>query len=150
MKMTKRLDAALGKLYDAFYNGTLNPACCKNCAVGNICNNTDSWKELSDSHGSLNLNYLGLLHQNLGRKFEGYTPLELLNIEAEFLKACGYVLPLNHKNPKPKNPASPETLFKGLCAVVEYLCNLDNVQNVMDYKALFQQEIEKNYSLETV
>ena len=150
MKTTKRLDEALNKLYTAFHNGTLNAECCSNCAVGNICNNTDSWKHLSDSHGSLKLNYVGLVHQNLGRKFHGYTPLELLNIEVEFLKGCGYILPLNHKNPKPKDPTSKDTLFNGLCGTVEYLCFLDGVPNVMDFYPLLQQETKTDSRLEAV
>ncbi|CAM3331035.1 Na(+)-translocating NADH-quinone reductase subunit F [Aequorivita lipolytica] len=142
MKTTKRLDAALEKLYNAFHNDTLNPECCNHCAVGNICNNTDSWKYLSDDHGSLQLNYVGIIHQNLGRRFYGYSPLELLNIEAEFLKGCGYILPLNFRNAKPKHPTSKETLFNGLCGAVALLCSLDGVQNVMDYYPLFQKETE--------
>lgn len=140
MKTTERLDAALEKLYTAFHNDTLNPECCNNCAVGNICNHTDSWKHLSDDHGSLRLNYVGLVHQNLGRKFQGYTPKELLGIEYEFLKGCGYTLPLNHKSRRPKDPTSKDTLFKGLAACIAYLCDLDNVENVMDYTALFQNK----------
>ncbi len=136
MKTTKRLDAALEKLYTAFHNNTLNPECCKQCAVGNICDNTDSWKHLSDGHGSLTLNYVGLVHQNLGRKFNGYTPLELLQIETEFLKGCGYTLPLHHKNARPKNPTSKATLFKGLSAAIAYLCALDGIANVMDMQQL--------------
>lgn len=150
MKTTKRLDEALNKLYAAFHDNTLNPECCNNCAVGNICNNSDSWKYLSDFHGSLQLNYVGLVHQNLGRKFYGYTPLELLEIEVEFLKGCGYILPLNHKNRKPKDSTSKENLFDGLCKTVEYLCFLDGFQNVMDYQPLLQQEIKINSRLETV
>lgn len=150
MKTTKRLDEALTKLYTAFHNGTLNAECCNNCAVGNICDNTDSWKHFSDNPGSTQLNYVGLINQNLGRKFHGYTPLELLQIEAEFLKACGYILPLNHKNAKPKNATSTETLFNGLCAVVNYLCFLDAVQNVMDYYPLFQQKTKTDFSLQAV
>jgi len=142
MKTTKRLDAALEKLYTAFHNNTLNPECCNNCAVGNICNNTDSWKHLSDDHGSLQLNYVGLVHENLGRKFHGYSPSELLKIEAAFLKGCGYTLPLNHRNAKPKNPTSKETLFNGLCAAVAFLCTLDGIQNVMDFYPLFHKETE--------
>lgn len=142
MKTTKRLDAALEKLYNAFHNNTLNPECCNNCAVGNICNNTDSWKNLSDDHGSLQLNYVGLVHENLGRRFHGYSPSELLKIEAEFLKGCGYTLPLNHRNSKPKNPTSKETLFNGLCAAVAFLCALDGIKNVMDFYPLFQKEAE--------
>lgn len=144
MKMTKRLDNALNKLYTAFHNGTLNAECCNNCAVGNICDNTDSWKHLSDSPGSLKLSYVGQVHQNLGRKFHGYTPLELLKIEAEFLKGCGYMLPLNHKNPRPKDHTSKDTLFKGLCAAVAYLCSLDDIQNVMDYHSLFNHKPHRN------
>lgn len=150
MKTTKRLEKALNKLYTAFHNSTLNAECCNYCAVGNICDNTDSWKHLSDSHGSLQLNYVGKVHQNLGRKFHGYTPLELLKIESEFLKGCGYILPLNHKNPKPKDPTSKETLFNGLCAAVEYLCFLDDIDNVMDYYPLLQQETKIDFSLEAV
>ncbi|WP_310993317.1 Na(+)-translocating NADH-quinone reductase subunit F [Aequorivita marina] len=150
MKTTKRLDEALNKLYTAFHNGTLNAECSNNCAVGNICNNTDTWKHLSDGHGSLQLNYVGLVHQNLGRTFHGYTPLELLKIETAFLKGCGYMLPLNHKNPKPKNPTSKETLFNGLCSTVEVLCFLDGIDNVMDFYPLMQGEITNNSSLETV
>lgn len=140
MKTTKRLDAALEKLYTAFHNNTLNPECCNHCAVGNICDNTDSWKHLSDDHGSLQLNYVGLVHQNLGRKFHGYTPEELLKIEAEFLKGCGFSLPLTHKSERPKNPTSKKTLFNGLSAAIGFLCALDNVKNIMDYSTLFSNE----------
>lgn len=140
MNTTKRLDAALEKLYAAFHNNTLNPECCNNCAVGNICNHTDSWKHLSDRHGSLQLNYVGLVHQNFGRKFHGYTPMELLRIEFEFLKGCGYSLPLTPKSHRPKDPTSKDTLFKGLAATIAYLCDLDNVKNVMDYSILFQEK----------
>ncbi len=146
MKIPERLDAALSKLYTAFHNETLNPECCNHCAVGNICNNTDSWKHLSDDHGSLQLNYVGLVHENLGRKFHGYSPSELLKIEAEFLKGCGYILPLNHKNPKPKYPTSKETLFNGLSAAISYLCALDNVTNIMDYSPLFPKEVTDSTS----
>lgn len=142
MKLTKRLDDALDKLYTAFHNGTLNAECCKSCAVGTICNNTDSWKHLSDYHGSLQLNYVGLVNQRLGRRFFGYTPLELLKIETEFLKGCGYVLPLHHKNTKPEFATSKETLFKGLCAAVNFLCRLDNVENVMEFYPVFENVME--------
>ena len=36
MKTTPRLESALKKLYTAFHGSTLNPECCKQCAVGNI------------------------------------------------------------------------------------------------------------------
>jgi hypothetical protein len=149
MKTTKRLDAALEKLYTAFHNNSLNPDCSKQCAVGNICDNKDSWKHLSDGHGSLQLNYVGLVHQNLGRRFNGYSPLELLNIEASFLKGCGYTLPLNYRNTKPKHPNSKKTLFNGLVSAIAYLCVLDGIPNVMNYYPVFQKEKEASL-LETV
>ncbi len=132
-----RFESAIQKLYTAYYSGTLHPECCKQCAVGNILDNTDAWQHLSDDHGSTKLNYLGLVHQNLGRKFNGYAPLELLHIEAAFLQGCGYSLPLRAAN-RPANPTDHEVLFNGLSAAIEVLCKLDRVDNVMDYSRLFQ------------
>ena len=143
MKTFIRLEQAIQKLYVAFHNNTLHPKCCKKCAVGNILDNTDSWKHLSDGHGALELNYLGNVHQMLGRKFNGYSPLELLQIEATFLKACGYQLPFHYKNKKPKNPTDKDVLFNGLCEVINLLCEWDEVTNVMDYTKLFEFETEK-------
>ncbi len=141
--MSHRLEKAIQKLYVAFHNDQLHPECCQQCAVGNMLDNKDAWKHLSDAHGSLHLNYLGLVHQNLGRKFNGYSPMELLQIEATFLKGCGYSLPLNYKGKKPKNPKSKEVLFNGLCDTVAFLCRLDDVDNVMDYSKLFEFENDK-------
>lgn len=146
MKPSNRLDSAIKKLYIAFHNNTLHPECCKQCAVGNILDNTDSWKHLSEQHGALELNYVGRVHQNLGRKFNGYSPSELLHIEKTFLEACGYKLPLHHKNSKPKNPTDKDVLFNGLSAVITYLCDLDGVTNVMDFRTLFDYKSSRKIS----
>lgn len=143
MKTSTRLESAIKKLYKAFHNNTLNPECCQQCAVGNILNNTDGWKHLSDSHGSLRLNYVGKVHQNLGRRFNGYSPQQLLKIEHIFLTACGFQLPLHYKNTKPENPTDKDVLFKGLSAVIAYLCELDGVENIMDYTKLFEVKNEQ-------
>ncbi|MFD2725448.1 Na(+)-translocating NADH-quinone reductase subunit F [Hyunsoonleella rubra] len=143
MKTSQRLESAIQKLYIAFHNNTLNPECCQQCAVGNILDKTDGWKHLSDEHGTLKLNYIGKVHQNLGRKFNGYSPLELLRIEHAFLKACGYQVPLHHKNNKPENPMDKDNLFKGLCEVIEFLCRLDGVENVMAIQDLFKKRATK-------
>ncbi|WP_111308579.1 Na(+)-translocating NADH-quinone reductase subunit F [Confluentibacter sediminis] len=143
MKTPVRLEQAIQKLYVAFHNNTLHPECCKQCAVGNILDNREDWKHLTDSHGSIELNYIGKVHEVLGRKFNGYSPLELLKIEAIFLEACGYRLPLHHKNKNPENPTDKDVLFNGLCAVVTFLCGIDNVPNVMDYSKLFEYENDK-------
>ncbi len=142
MKTIPRFENAIKKLYKAFHYNTLNPECCKQCAVGNILDNTDSWKHLSDFHGSLELNYIGKVHQTLGRKFNGYSPLELLKIEATFLKACGFQIPLNYKNEKPQNLSDKDILFNGLSDTIALLCKLDDIPDVMDYQRLF--EVEKN------
>lgn len=151
MDTSKRLDQAIKKLYTAFHDNTLHPECSKSCAVGNILDNKDSWKHLSDSHGSLRLNYVGMVNQNLGRKFNGYSPLELLQIEAVFLNGCGYTLPLNRNNPRPKNPTDKEVLFQGLSDVIAFLCKLDGVENVMDYSKLFRFNGERpQYNLSEI
>lgn len=147
MNTTNRFEQAIKKLYDAFNNNQLNPECCKQCAVGNILDHTDAWKHLSDDHGSLKLNYLGLVHQNLGRRFNGYSPIELLKIEAAFLEGCGYQLPLHYKNEKPKYPTHKDTLFNGLDAAIKVLCDLDNIKNIMNYSNLFKALIEESNHL---
>ena len=86
MYLPYRLEIALDKLYTAFYKDQLNPENCCHCAVGNICDNIDAWKHFTDIHGSVKLNYLGRLHETLGKRINGYTPVVLLSIEASFLK----------------------------------------------------------------
>jgi len=132
-----RFNNAINKLYNAFHNKTLNPEDCKQCAVGNILDNKDFWQHLTDKHGTTKLNYLGLLHQNLGRKFNDYTPLELLQIESAFLKGCGYKFTKRHRLHKPDS-ITAYNLFNGLCDVVSELCHLDNIDNVMDCSVLFE------------
>ncbi len=150
MKTSIRLEQALIKLYKAYHSNNLNPEDCAACAVGNILDNHDSWKHLSNFHGSLELSYVGRVHQNLGRKFNGYSPQEILKIEKIFLEACGFKTPLCHYNQKPENPTAKENLFEGLCAVVELLCDFDNIENVMSFSKLFEQENgEPVYHLET-
>ena len=151
MKTSSRLDPAINKLYNAFHNNQLDPECCLKCAVGNILDNKDAWKNLSDQHGSLQLNYVGLVNQNLGRKFNGYSPIELLKIEATFLKGCGYSIPLKRSGTKPKNPKNKDILFNGLCETVAFLCTLDGIDNVMDYSKLFQfNNDQPSYKLHNV
>lgn len=132
MNAPSRLENAIQKLYTAFQNDELHPECCKRCAVGNILDGKDAWKNLTDRHGSLQLNYVGIVNQNFGKRFNGYTPLELMQIEATFLKSCGYSIPLKLNSKRPKNPKDKEHLFNGLCATVQLLCQLDGVDNIMD------------------
>lgn len=143
MKTSSRFDSAIKKLYTAFHNNTLNPDDCKQCAVGNILDQNESWKHLTDVHGSNKLNYVGLVHQNLGRKFNGYSPIELLQIENAFLLGCGYHLTLKKQLFKPDSITN-SILFNGLCAVVSTLCQLDGIEDVMDCSVLFEFENVSN------
>ncbi|WP_422107424.1 Na(+)-translocating NADH-quinone reductase subunit F [Winogradskyella sp.] len=148
MNTSSRFDAAVEKLYTAFHNNTLNPEDCSQCAVGNILDHKDSWKHMTDMHGSVKLNYVGLVHQNLGRRFNGYSPLELLQIEAAFLKGCGYRLGKNFCH-KPDYFNDKAILFNGLSEVVSTLCELDHIKDIMDCSSLFrfqsQQTLETQY-----
>lgn len=144
MKTSFRFDKAIKKLYNAFHNNTLHPEDCNQCAVGNILDNRNFWKHISDYHGSLNLNYVGLVNQKLGKTFNGYSPLELLQIEIAFLKGCGYQLPLHHKNHRPNNPTNKNVLFNGLQEVVSFLCQLDNIPDIMDCTELLNYKPSNN------
>ncbi|MGJ8666705.1 MAG: Na(+)-translocating NADH-quinone reductase subunit F [Patiriisocius sp.] len=146
MNTTFRFEAAISKLYDAFYNNELNPLCCKQCAVGNICDNKDAWKHLSDFHGSTQLNYVGVVHQRLGRKINGYSPVELLTIEATFLKACGFSIPLIGLKDNSREHVSNEQIFDGMVSVIDLLCELDGITNPMAYKAIFRNELDSKKS----
>jgi uncharacterized protein CbrC (UPF0167 family) len=146
MDLPSRLEQALTKLYTAFYNDQLDPENCCYCAVGNICDNVDAWKHLTDIHGSVKLNYLGRLNETLGKRINGYTPSELLSIEAVFLKSCGYTLTSRNRLLKPAPIIDKEMMFKGLCAAVDYLCRLDGVENVMDQYRKFDWTADRQRS----
>ena len=132
-----RFDSAINKLYAAFHNNHLNPDDFSQCAVGNILDHKDQWQHFTDKHGSLKLSYVGLVHQNLGRRFNGYTPLELLLIESAFLKGCGYTGLNSGSLVRPENMLDKDVLFNGLCAVVKALCELDGAKDVLDCTHLF-------------
>lgn len=136
METSKRFNQAVEKLHNAFHENKLNPLSCTQCAVGTILDNNHYWKEFSNYNGTLQLNYVGLVHQRLGRKFNGFTPLELLQIEKVFLQACGYSVPL-HQYKFPNKKKNKEKLFKGLEAVIAQLCIFDNSPNVIDCTELF-------------
>lgn len=148
MKTSTRFENAITKLYTAFLNDTLNPEDCNQCAIGTILDHKDSWRHMTNIHGSVHLNYVGLVHQNLGRRFNGYTPLELLKIEASFLNGCGYRLD-KHFCHKP-DYIDKTILFNGLSEVVATLCQIDHIDNVMDYSQLFGHHVSlpKNITLQ--
>ncbi|WP_179374501.1 Na(+)-translocating NADH-quinone reductase subunit F [Winogradskyella wichelsiae] len=139
MKSSLRFDNAITKLYKAFHHNTLNPEDFKQCAVGNILDNKDSWQHLTNRHGTTQLNYIGLVHQNMKRRFNGYLPNELLSIENAFLKGCDYHFTATMQLHRPEN-INDDKLFNGLCAVVSLLCSFDGRMDVMDCSKLFNYE----------
>ena len=132
-KTTERFDRAVKKLYTAFHEGTLNAGNCKHCAVGNIIGHGNWW-------GGSGLRYIEL-GKPARKKIDlcdgdpnksGYSLEELAKIE--------YLFIIGHA----KNYSSylygldKEDQFNGLCAVVEYLAELDGIPNPMDYTKLFE------------
>lgn len=137
MTHSSRFNNAITKLYAAFTNGQLEPECCNQCAVGHILDGRDMWKHFAQAHGSTTLTYVGKVHEMLGRTFGGYTPSQLLAIEATFLKGCGYKLPLHFTTKPLFTTIEIQDQFNGLCAVVSLLCELDHINDVMSYTKLF-------------
>lgn len=125
MKTTKRFDNAVTKLYNAFHNGELNWSDCRKCVIGVLCNGDRRWHQVLNSGNVYLKNYTGELKQLIDRT--GYNTSDLAKIEQLFLTYATGV-------------GQTEDNYKGLCAVVEYLCELDNIPNVMDYTKLFETE----------
>lgn len=138
------MEQAIQKLYVAFHSGHLNPDCSTQCAVGNICDNNNYWEHFTEQHGSVKLNYVGRVNEVFGKKFNGYSPLELLKIEFQFLLGCGYSLPIDRRGKNEDVVITKEILFQGLTKVVSFLCMLDGVSDVMDCSQLFNFGLEED------
>jgi hypothetical protein len=87
---------------------------------------------------------VGKVNEVFGKKFNGYSPLELLKIEVEFLKGCGYSLPIDRRGKNAELSITKEILFQGLSRVVSFLCVLDGIPDVMDCSRLFDYGLEEN------
>lgn len=144
MKTSERFTNAVTKLYNAFHKGELNAmdACC--CAVGNICDNSDTWIFIAE-YNMARFDRDGLT----AIKKTGYSVKEILNIEIKFMYGLLWDEKLTGK--ENHNHKDEDGQFKGLCALVEYLCELEGIPNVMDYTILFETENnEPKYKLEEV
>lgn len=137
-KTTQRFENSVTKLYHAFHEGTLSAWNSCGCAVGNILNNDNAWAkirmpctlgELSDEWEK-EYAAIELIAQS------GYSIPEILTVEKIFMNiSCGgYDIQFEE---------TKESQFNALCAVVEYLAELDNIPNPMDYKSLFETENDK-------
>lgn len=143
----KRFTDAVTKLYNAFHENRLQGLNCKACAVGNICDNNYRWTS-SLGFGRI---YTESTENILNT---GYSAKELAEVELKFLygSECTsekYIIKDNSWEQRGINSKmvdfrdSKETQFKGLCAVVEYLCELDNISNIMDVQSLFETDNDK-------
>lgn len=135
MKLPKRFTDATMKLYNAFHKGELRASNCEACAVGNICNNdyawNRNWKTYIDVKGKFFVENRSDIPVECILE-TGYTIQQLQKVESVFLSGFNFT----ENNPD----ENKESQFKGLCAVIEYLCELDNIPNIMDYTKLFETE----------
>ncbi len=139
IELPKRFMDAITKLYNAFHSGELYALDDCYCAVGNLCNNKGDWSDVL--RGQRNL---------LGEaqiKNTGYSISEISDIESIFMYGCTkkekYYTSTQYTF---EDERSKETQFIGLCAVIEYLCELDNIPNIMEYKSLFETENKRELS----
>ncbi len=135
MKTTKRFENAVMKLYNAFHENRLESSKCTACAVGNILNGIEDWPVLGGFFLSSFRSVIKDMNFDLARKSveeSGYSVTQLRAVENIFMDYAQN----NGKETK-------ETQFKGLCAVIEYLCKLDNIPNPLDYTSLFETENDK-------
>ncbi len=140
MKATQRFENAVSKLYRAFHEGTLDAFDCSACAVGNICDNSSRWTIhtlMIPQRKTKEDIKIKLLEKKGEYKVlrTGYSNVELSIIEGVFLDV--FLDELNFQL------GSKQKQFLGLCAVIEYLCELDNIPNIMDYTKLFEVENDK-------
>lgn len=134
MRTTERFEKAVTKLYKAFHDCTLNAYNCEACAVGNICGNKGDWSDIIFMP-SYRADFDAYKEMKPNRTIlkTGYSVFELAKVEDIFIEA--------HRGEQ--YFTIKEKQFKGLCSVIEYLCELDNIPNPMDYSKLFETENNK-------
>lgn len=159
MEHSNRFKQAVTKLYNAFHSGELNAFDCEKCAVGNICNGRKEWAQ-SSSVFFIKSEYKGECKTVIDRT--GYSAIELFKIERLFMHGKLVGDNLKQKRSKYSDLISShsayfecnyeklkEQQFYGLLAVIEYLCELECIPNIMDYSKLFYTENDQpKYKLE--
>ena len=130
MKHSERFTKAVTKLYNAFHAGELEALDCGACAVGNICNNSTAWPNAGKFYDN-SFSYASPSQTRYAKQVierSGYSIEELIQVELLFIEAASLSVVVESK----------ESQFKGLCAVIEYLCELEGIPNIMDYTCLFE------------
>lgn len=105
------------------------------CAVGSMCDNTTEWSRFRKDGWHTGAEYHRIPGDHLINEAEesvkksGYSSIELVEVERIFLESF-----------KDGGYRDKDKQFNGLCAVVEYLCGLEEIPNIMDYTKLFETE----------
>lgn len=145
MKTTKRFDRAVKKLYTAYHNDELDAMDCKHCAVGNLCDNNDNWyvTSLIGDENRVDPRFA---------EMTGYSSKELAEVEYRFIYFVpndGSSIGFNRHNDISNKDViygyaskefQKELQFIGLCAVIEYLAELDGIPNPFNLDNLFSND----------
>lgn len=148
--MTTRFENALRKLIHAFFNDELKKGECSACAVGNMCDGSSDWSKVfctrqydqilqpSNYKNIVMLVYcVGAPKAAYPKKVidaTGYTWRELAKVENAFerhTKIWGETYPTYTKD------KIMEDQFKGLCAVIDVLCEIEGYDSE-EYKPYFE------------
>lgn len=135
---TERFNRAYNALIRAYFEGTLAKGTCAACAVGNICADAIGVKLIPGDFANYgdNAQWMWLFHfrpsiENMNRAIllisrTGYSVEEITVIESafEFGASIAYM-----RYDEFGEQQILEDQFNGLSAVVDVLCELDNVEN---------------------
>lgn len=142
MKTSKRFNNAISKLVTAFFNDKLEKGICTACAVGNICNGASYWVSAFYTvlgHQTINPeNYKELTKETIDKT--GYSWEELAKVEKAF--ECNTKIHGNSYYKFTKKQIA-EDQYKGLMAVVDVLCEIENI-DPKEYKDMFSYSLDEN------
>ncbi len=150
MKTPERFNRALKALVKGYFDGTLEKGDCSMCAVGNMVGLADDCFTLPKWRYVFVTNEKGYQHFDLsnyrdGAKDQidstGYTPFELARVEKAFESSTeirGFSYPLH------TDQAIDQDQLNGLMAVVDVLCEIDNITDPRPYREMFEgKELSK-------
>jgi hypothetical protein len=138
----------MDRLVKAFFNENLVPKDCQKCAVGNIVGSsiwgqifsTDDGKQFFFEKGVDTPPHVYTRAENL-IKSTGYSVEEMARIEYAFEVNTNYHK-LHLREKKITRDEYIQDQFNGLCAVVDVLCAMENIENSQYYKEVLREKPE--------